>query len=233
MLLFKIPQVKSPSKYSKRSGHKVFPYLSGGLLGLIATFGVGEISQAQLEIKSNKQASQSSICLEKNTGLNKRYLITPKRRALLNTIRYAEGTWKGGRNLGYKTIYGGGTFEDISRHPKLVVVKRYTSAAAGAYQFIPSTWMEVANQMDLHNFEPESQDQAALHLICKTGVLEAIDNFGLTHFATSALSKEWASFPNHIGKSRYGQPAKRHKELSKFFQNNLTKLKRTAKQAPE
>ena len=34
------------------------------------------------------------------------YAITPERRALLNTIRFAEGTWKNGRDLGYRILYG-------------------------------------------------------------------------------------------------------------------------------
>ena len=59
-----------------------------------------------------------------------RYQLTPKRRALLNTIRYAEGTWKDGEDKGYRIMYGGGQFQDLSRHPERVVVKRYTSAAA-------------------------------------------------------------------------------------------------------
>ena len=62
-----------------------------------------------------------------------RYELTPERRALLNTIRFAEGTWKDGEDKGYRIIYGGGQFQDLSRHPERVIVKRYTSAAAGAY----------------------------------------------------------------------------------------------------
>ena len=46
------------------------------------------------------------------------YRMTPERRALLNTIRFAEGTWTNGRGDGY------------------------SSAAAGAYQFLPATWNE-------------------------------------------------------------------------------------------
>ena len=38
------------------------------------------------------------------------YAITPERRALLNTIRYAEGTWKDGRDLGYRTLMEAGFF---------------------------------------------------------------------------------------------------------------------------
>merc|ERR1711966_404693 len=83
------------------------------------------------------------------------YIITPERRALLNTIRFAEGTWKNGHDLGYRTLYGGGQFEDLSKHPEKVVVKRYVSAAAGAYQFLPTTWQEVSGRLSLPNFSPE------------------------------------------------------------------------------
>jgi hypothetical protein len=60
------------------------------------------------------------------------YGITPERRALLNTIRFAEGTWIGGSQEGYRVLYGGDRFGDLSRHPDIVVRHRYASAAAGA-----------------------------------------------------------------------------------------------------
>ncbi|MEB3350715.1 MAG: hypothetical protein VKM01_00150, partial [Cyanobacteriota bacterium] len=72
------------------------------------------------------------------------YAITPERQALLDTIRYAEGTWKNGSIEGYRVLYGGGLFASLERHPEITVRRRYTSAAAGAYQFLPSTWREAA-----------------------------------------------------------------------------------------
>ena len=78
--------------------------------------------------------------------------ITPARRALLNTIRYAEGTWKQGQE-GYRSLYGGGRFSSLERHPEIVVVKRYTSAAAGAYQFLPGTWGEASRKLRLARFD--------------------------------------------------------------------------------
>lgn len=59
---------------------------------------------------------------------------------MLNTIRYAEGTWGTGCNEGYRTIYGGGRAESLELHPDILVVKRYASDAAGAYQCLPDTW---------------------------------------------------------------------------------------------
>jgi muramidase (phage lysozyme) len=49
------------------------------------------------------------------------YGITPERRALLNTIRFAEGTWIGGSQEGYQVLYGGDRFEDLSRRRGLSV----------------------------------------------------------------------------------------------------------------
>jgi L-amino acid N-acyltransferase YncA len=105
---------------------------------------------------------------------------------LLNTIRYAEGTWKQGKE-GYRTLYGGGRFSSLERHPEIVVVKRYTSAAAGAYQFLPGTWSEAARKLQLESFGPSSQDQAALYLVDRRGVLDQIDQQGLTREAMAVL----------------------------------------------
>ena len=154
-----------------------------------------------------------------------RYELTPERRALLNTIRYAEGTWKDGEDKGYRIIYGGGQFQDLSRHPEKVVVKRYTSAAAGAYQFLPKTWKGVARELMLTSFEPKHQDQAALHLVERRGALDEIDAQGLTKEAMAKLAPEWASFPTKAGRSAYGQPVKSHQELASFYSNNLRELR--------
>lgn len=154
------------------------------------------------------------------------YELTPERRALLNTIRYAEGTWKDGQDHGYAVMYGGGMFNDLSRHPERVVVKRYSSAAAGAYQFLPGTWKGVASELKLASFEPQHQDQAALHLAKRRGALKEIDQRGLTKAAMAKLAPEWASFPTFSGLSAYGQPVKSHQELASFYSKNLNSLKR-------
>jgi muramidase (phage lysozyme) len=154
------------------------------------------------------------------------YELTPARRALLNTIRYAEGTWKDGQDHGYAVIYGGGMFDDLSRHPERTVVNRYSSAAAGAYQFLPGTWKGVARELKLASFEPQHQDQAALHLAKRRGALTEIDQRGLTKAAMAKLAPEWASFPTFSGHSAYGQPVKSHQELASFYSKNLNSLKR-------
>ena len=154
-----------------------------------------------------------------------RYELTPERRALLNTIRYAEGTWKDGEDKGYRIMYGGGQFQDLSRHPERVIVKRYTSAAAGAYQFLPKTWKGVAKELKLSSFEPRHQDQAALHLVERRGALKEIDRKGLTRNAMAKLAPEWASFPTWTGRSAYGQPVKSPQDLASFYSSNLRQLR--------
>ena len=126
----------------------------------------------QSATSSRNTSSRATLSTGKEGG---RYELTPERRALLNTIRYAEGTWKDGEDKGYRIMYGGGQFQDLSRHPERVIVKRYTSAAAGAYQFLPKTWKGVAKELKLSSFEPRHQDQAALHLVERRGALKEID----------------------------------------------------------
>jgi lysozyme len=151
------------------------------------------------------------------------YSMTPERRALLHTIRYAEGTWAGGSEDGYRILYGGGRFSSLDRHPEIVVTRRYTSAAAGAYQFLPGTWKEASRKLGLSDFGPTSQDQAALYLVEKRGALVRFEREGLSPEVLAMLSMEWASLPAHHGGSYYGQPVKSREELRRFYTAELTR----------
>jgi muramidase (phage lysozyme) len=154
------------------------------------------------------------------------YALTPERQALLNTIRYAEGTWKNGSSLGYRVIYGGDLTDNLQEHPRQVVVKRYASAAAGAYQFLPQTWDMAASTLSLNDFGPRSQDQAALFLIDRREALDEADNGQLTPELVAKLAPEWASLPTLEQQSFYGQPVKDFEELNSFYQENLEELRR-------
>lgn len=162
---------------------------------------------------------------ESSAAVGAGYVITPQRRALLNTIRFAEGTWRGGDADGYRVLYGGGRVADLSRHPEISVRRRYVSAAAGAYQFLPATWREAAAKLGLRDFGAASQDQAALYLIERRGVLTAIDRHGLDAGSLARLAPEWASLPTLGGGSHYGQPVKRQQDLLRFYQQQLAGLK--------
>ncbi len=159
------------------------------------------------------------------------YAITPERRALLNTIRYAEGTWANGDEIGYRIMFGGGLMPHMERHPDRVIRRsRYASAAAGAYQFMPFTWRMVSRALGLERFGPQVQDQAAIFLIQRRGALALADQGRFTAQLAHKLAPEWASFPTLAGRSYYGQPVKRFHDLKRFYEDNLAQLR--SAQAP-
>lgn len=154
------------------------------------------------------------------------FAITPERRALLNTIRYAEGTWANGQDVGYRIMFGGSLMPTLDRHPDRVMYSsRYASAAAGAYQFMPFTWNMVTRRLGLTGFGPDSQDQGALYLIQRRGALHLADRGELTAELAARLAPEWASFPTLAGSSYYGQPVKRFEDLRRFYEDNLSRLR--------
>ena len=173
-----------------------------------------------------QQALQTRVAGQDVSG-GQAYPITPERRALLNTIRYAEGTWVGGSDEGYRVIYGGGLVDRLDRHPEITVRRTYVSAAAGAYQFLPATWREASQRLGLSDFGPRSQDQAALYLMEKRGALASFDTQGLTHEVLARLAPEWASLPARHGGSYYGQPVKTALDLKRFYTGELQRLQQT------
>lgn len=124
-------------------------------------------------------------------------------KAMLRVIRQGEGTADA---AGYKRLFGGGTFDSFADHPRTKVTKTVggkalTSTAAGAYQFLSSTWDETARVMGLNDFSPASQDWAAVGRIAARGALEDTKAGNFTA-AIQKIAKEWASMPF----SPYGQP---------------------------
>jgi muramidase (phage lysozyme) len=143
-------------------------------------------------------------------------VISPNARALLDTIRYAEGT--GGPD-GYRTMFTGRLFDDLSRHPRqLNSSNGHKSDAAGGYQFLSTTWDGVANSLGLTDFSPASQDRAALELIRRRGV---DPDAPLTKEALNKLAPEWASLPTMEGRSYYGQPVKSHDAVFRRYSSRL------------
>ena len=84
---------------------------------------------------------------------------------------------------------------------------------------------EAAERLALRSFDPRSQDQAALYLVDRRGVLEQVDRLGLTREVMAVLAREWASFPSAGGGSAYGQPVKTPDELARFYRDNLASLR--------
>lgn len=134
-------------------------------------------------------------------------------RGWLAALRKGEGT---SGEKGYATRFGGGTFDPSKPHPDTVVhANGYSSAASGAYQFMPATWMG-ANGGQNVPMTPEAQDRAAIYLAKQRGVDLATAPF--TRENVAKLSPEWASLPALSGKSAYDQPVKKFEELQAVFQ---------------
>ena len=107
------------------------------------------------------------------------------------------------------------SLNSLNSHPHKIVWIGYlkvASSAAGAYQFLSSTWDEMEEQYDLEDFSPKCQDEAAVGLIARRKSLDAIMTGDLS---TTLLlcSYEWASLPP----GRYGQPAMSTEEAFKLF----------------
>ena len=142
-------------------------------------------------------------------------------RALLRTIRYAEGT---DHAMGYNTMFTGRKFTDTSRHPRqlnyaIIKGKRTGSDAAGAYQYLSTTWQPYADKLGITDFSPTSQDRVALSHVRALGVNPSKL---LTRESIDKLSGTWASFPTlKTGTSRYGQGGKTFEQLLRYYNNAL------------
>jgi muramidase (phage lysozyme) len=123
--------------------------------------------------------------------------------AMLRVIRRGEGT---ADELGYRRMFGGELFDGYAKHPNVRITKTYggkklTSTAAGAYQFLNSTWEETARIMGLTDFSPAAQDLGAVGRLAARGALDDV-KAGRFEVAIKKIAKEWASMPF----SPYGQP---------------------------
>lgn len=113
----------------------------------------------------------------------------------------------------YEIFYGGQTFDDLSDHPVITgelapvplpdamcraagLKSPCFSTAAGAYQFIRPTWQRLRNKLNLKDFGPQAQDEAAYELLVETGVVDLIDE-GNIEAAIRKAGKTWASLPGN------------------------------------
>jgi muramidase (phage lysozyme) len=129
--------------------------------------------------------------------------LLPSQRRLLDAIAAGESS-------GYDIMYGGGKFASYADHPRQAIPITSgpnvgkTSSAAGRYQFLGSTWDDVAKELGLKDFSPENQDAGAWHLAAKTYAgktgrdLLADLEAGRTQDVASALSGVWTSIPGGI-----------------------------------
>ncbi len=121
-----------------------------------------------------------------------------------HVIRMAEGTGKADNP--YKVMFGGGTMENLNQHPDTVIHgKRHSSAAAGAYQFMPKTWNRLKEKYNFNDFSGENQELGARSLVKDRGVDPDKIYKTKNEFAEAMnlLSPEWAGLPTLQNKSHY------------------------------
>jgi len=164
--------------------------------------------------------------------MNERQLLEQKQgssavQKLLRTLRFAEGTERGGPDS-YRVMFGGSLAPDLKRHPDKVIKSPggYASSAAGAYQFLTPSWQSHAKALGLQDFSAYNQDLAATRAIrnrlMPIGGLATLEKEGFSPRVSAALAPEWASLPTESGKSYYGQPVKSLSELQKVFGQDVT-----------
>lgn len=146
--------------------------------------------------------------------------ISPNMAAFLTVIRKAEGTDTAN---GYRYLFGSTPtneklFTSFADHPRkyakftdLSGATKNTSAA-GAYQFISTTWDRIKNKLGLPDFSPQSQDLAAIELIKENGAYNDVEA-GNLEAAVSKLRKVWASLPG----SNVNQPTRSMATIRLWF----------------
>jgi muramidase (phage lysozyme) len=159
-------------------------------------------------------------------------------KALLNTIRWAEGTLKPD---GYNTWFGGRSDMDLTKMTIDEVVAeqkrrlsageatygQYTSAAVGAYQMMkPEAFAAKAGLSGNSLFSPENQDKMAIagYMMGQAGMTQAEIDAPISREQIAKIAPVWASLPMMSGRSRYGQPVKRYEDLVSVYQKNLSGL---------
>lgn len=130
--------------------------------------------------------------------------LSPEARALLDAIAGSESAGR------YDVMYGGGRFDPALGHPHQAVPittgpnAGKTSSAAGRYQFLGSTWDDVAGRHGLKDFSPQNQDIGAWLLATEeykrdTGRdLQADLAAGRSNDVARSLSDIWTSLPGGI-----------------------------------
>lgn len=168
--------------------------------------------------------------------LLEQYVSKPAIQKALKVLRFAEGTERGGQDS-YRVMFGGGLAPNLQRHPDKVISSPggYSSAAAGAYQFLPGTWQSHASALGLKDFGPQSQDLAAVrgirNRLMPIGGLATLEKEGFSPRVSAALAPEWASLPTESGQSYYGQPVKKLSELQKIYGQDVPQQKQATPSA--
>lgn len=130
--------------------------------------------------------------------------------AFLRVIRQGESSQD---DDAYRLFFGGSHFESFADHPRTKhTAGKWTSTAAGAYQFLMGTWDGLVKQYKFPDFSPQNQDLGAVALIAGRKALDDV-LAGRIHEAIRKCAAEWASLPG----STYGQPTQALKTALEVF----------------
>ena len=165
--------------------------------------------------------------------------LTPNAKALLDTIRWAEGTYTTD-NSGYNIWFGGSKYGgDLSKKTIAEVIqlqKKFLaegrgnfrggkSAAVGAYQMTyPENFAKRAG-FDINKtyFTPAVQDKMAIagYMKGQARMTDAEINAPISKQQIAKMSGVWASLPTMSGVSAYGQPVKKYSDLEQRYNQYL------------
>lgn len=120
---------------------------------------------------------------------------SPKVKAFLKTVRWAEGT--DGED-GYRMMFTGAKFDnDFVDHPRKIMCtpdKSLCSDAAMAFQFLSTTWDAKVKKLKLKDASPKNQYIAAIDLLKDVDAITLIEKDDIA----GAIAKSctiWASLP--------------------------------------
>ena len=120
----------------------------------------------------------------------KRLLTNTNVAAFLRTIRERESSQD---DSAYTVLNGGAHFASFKEHP-YKGQRTPPGKAAGAYQFIASSWGDVQAQYGMPDFGPASQDAGAVARLIYRGALEDV-LAGRFAAAVARCRHEWTSLP--------------------------------------
>lgn len=189
-----------------------------------ASVGMAIYSMAGGKIPKASATNTSTASTEGRGSL----VTSNQRKAILDTISFAEGTY-GDKGVKYNILFGGKEFTSFADHPKVdqgftdTNGKRNSTDVAGAFQFLSTTFdgLKKAHPDKVPDFSPTSQDNGAILLIQRRNALGLIDK-GEAKATIFALCQEWASMPcgeNNVG--AYPQRVKTIQVLTDFYNKRL------------
>lgn len=140
--------------------------------------------------------------------------------AALSVIRHTEGT---SAKDGYFYIFGSTPtntlrFNDFAKHPNILkVFNGISSTAAGAYQILYKTYLELCERYGFRDFLPRTQDLMAIALFDELNVLTLVaTGYMLREDVMKKLANTWASLPF----SPYGQPTHTLADVTAVYEGN-------------